>query len=500
MNIRDAKEFIKNDVEIYLAKDEYGDYKIPIQNQRPVFLLGAPGIGKTAIMEQIASELGIALVSYSMTHHTRQSALGLPFISHEEYEGLKYDVTLYTMSEIIASIYDVMKNSGVKEGILFLDEINCVSETLAPSMLQFLQYKVFGRHKVPDGWVVVTAGNPPEYNKNVREFDVVTMDRLKVISVEADYEAWKQYAKEYKVHPAITGFLEIHKDYFYHMEMTVKGRSYVTARGWEDLARIITIYEEKDKKVTEELVEQYIRNDKIVREFTAYYDMYRKYRKDYRIDDILAGNIPETAKKRAAKAGFDEKLSVLGILTDRIMADMSETLLFADTLAAVMPVLKKVKTMSEEYSGKEMSEVLLKGRDAAKQRMEKLKAANTLSEKDKKRDRMVISFYDDIPDVSEMNGNEAFTKVKEAFDNNVAGLKDDAEKKKERLKNVFAFIEEVFGDAEELLIFVTELTVSDTGARFISQFGSQEYEEASKKLMLSERKNALRDEILALDI
>ncbi len=500
MNIRDAKEFIKNDVEIYLAKDEYGDYKIPIQNQRPVFLLGAPGIGKTAIMEQIASELGIALVSYSMTHHTRQSALGLPFISHEEYEGLKYDVTLYTMSEIIASIYDVMKNSGVKEGILFLDEINCVSETLAPSMLQFLQYKVFGRHKVPDGWVVVTAGNPPEYNKNVREFDVVTMDRLKVISVEADYEAWKQYAKEYKVHPAITGFLEIHKDYFYHMEMTVKGRSYVTARGWEDLARIITIYEEKDKKVTEELVEQYIRNDKIVREFTAYYDMYRKYRKDYRIDDILAGNIPETAKKRAAKAGFDEKLSVLGILTDRIMADMSETLLFADTLAAVMPVLKKVKTMSEESSGKEMSEVLIKGRDAAKQRMEKLKAANTLSEKDKKRDRMVISFYDDIPDVSEMNGNEAFTKVKEAFDNNVAGLKDDAEKKKERLKNVFAFIEEVFGDAEELLIFVTELTVSDTGARFISQFGSQEYEEASKKLMLSERKNALRDEILALDI
>jgi predicted RND superfamily exporter protein len=165
-----------------------------------------------------------------------------------------------------------------------------------------------------------------------------------------------------------------------------------------------------------------------------------------------------------------------------------------------MPVLKKVKTMSEESSGKEMAEVLVKGRDAAKQRMEKLKAANTLSEKDKKRDRMVISFYDDIPDVSEMNGNEAFTKVKEAFDNNVAGLKDDAEKKKERLKNVFAFIEEVFGDAEELLIFVTELTVSDTGARFISQFGSQEYEEASKKLMLSERKNALRDEILALDI
>ena len=64
-----------------------------------------------------------------------------------------------------------------KEGILFLDEINCVSETLAPSMLRFLQYKIFGRHRVPEGWIVVTAGNPPGYNRSVREFDIVTWDR-----------------------------------------------------------------------------------------------------------------------------------------------------------------------------------------------------------------------------------------------------------------------------------------------------------------------------------
>ena len=146
MNIKEAKNYIKDSVRIYLKKDAEGEYRIPIVRQRPIFLLGAPGIGKTAIMEQIAQELGIALVSYSMTHHTRQSALGLPFIMHKEYEGRSYDVSEYTMSEIIASIYDVMAESGIREGILFLDEINCVSETLAPSMLQFLQYKVFGRH------------------------------------------------------------------------------------------------------------------------------------------------------------------------------------------------------------------------------------------------------------------------------------------------------------------------------------------------------------------
>ncbi len=78
MNIKQAKDYIENTVRLYLKRDEFGEYRIPVVRQRPVFLLGAPGIGKTAIMEQIAQELGIALVSYSMTHHTRQSALGLP--------------------------------------------------------------------------------------------------------------------------------------------------------------------------------------------------------------------------------------------------------------------------------------------------------------------------------------------------------------------------------------------------------------------------------------
>ena len=130
MNIKDAKQQIKNTVTAYLSKNEYGEYAIPLERQRPVFLMGPPGIGKTAIMEQIARELGVGLVSYSMTHHTRQSALGLPFIVRKSYGGKEYDVSEYTMSEIIASVYDTMEESGVREGILFLDEINCVSETL----------------------------------------------------------------------------------------------------------------------------------------------------------------------------------------------------------------------------------------------------------------------------------------------------------------------------------------------------------------------------------
>ena len=196
MDIKRAKQEIKDSIEAYLAKDEFGEYLIPAIRQRPILLMGAPGIGKTQIMEQIARECKVGLVSYTITHHTRQSALGLPYIVKKKYGDVEYNISEYTMSEIIASVYDMIEESGKKEGILFLDEVNCVSETLSPAMLQFLQYKTFGRHKIPNGWIVVTAGNPPEYNNSVREFDIVTWDRLKRIDVEPDYKIWKEYASK----------------------------------------------------------------------------------------------------------------------------------------------------------------------------------------------------------------------------------------------------------------------------------------------------------------
>ena len=144
MNIAQAKEEIRHTVQAYLKKDDKGDYQIPAIRQRPVLLMGPPGIGKTQIMEQVAQECSVGLVAYTITHHTRQSAVGLPLICEETYEGQVYSVTEYTMSEIIASVYRCIRDEGKKEGILFIDEINCVSETLTPAMLQFLQCKTFG--------------------------------------------------------------------------------------------------------------------------------------------------------------------------------------------------------------------------------------------------------------------------------------------------------------------------------------------------------------------
>ena len=498
MNIKEAKEQIKNAMTAYFTKDGFGGYAIPIEKQRPVFLMGPPGIGKTAIMEQIASELGVGLISYSMTHHTRQSALGLPFIVQKNYGGQEYDVSEYTMSEIIASVYDRMEETGLREGILFLDEINCVSETLAPSMLQFLQYKVFGRHRVPDGWIVVTAGNPPEYNNSVREFDIVTWDRLKRIDVEPDFGVWKEYAYLSSVHPAIISYLDVKHSYFYKIESTVDGKSFVTARGWSDLSDMIKLYEKHGLKVDNALVSQYLQNKKIARDFAVYYDLYMKYKSDYQIGEILSGKASEEIKRRAKAAKFDERLALLSLILDGVNEGMRTVANEEEMLSALLACLKEVRA---GLSNSAADAVKLLGEKASsiRAKIEKGKASSSLSAEKRHTLNLTAAALEEEAALIERNGRptgaEAFALLKKDFDSRVAALKRNAEAAGKKLSNAFAFLEEVFGEGQELLILVTELTINAHSSRFISRYGCKEYFAHNKELLFYERRKELIEEL-----
>lgn len=502
MNIKEAKNYIKDTVRLYLKKDEYNDYYIPVVRQRPIFLLGAPGIGKTAIMEQVAQELGIALVAYSMTHHTRQSALGLPFIEHKNYGGEEYSVSEYTMSEIIASVYETIEKSGIKEGILFLDEINCVSETLAPSMLQFLQYKIFGRHQVPEGWVIVTAGNPPEYNKSVREFDVVTLDRLKILDVDADYEAWKSYAREKNLHGAIQSYLELNKQDFYIMETTANGKSYVTARGWEDLSQILLLYEADGLNVTEELIGQYLRSERVVREFTAYYDLYNKYKNDYKAWEIVDGIYSDETVAKAGAAAFDERISLMGLLISTIENEMREVCRKGEMLKSILPALKALKA-----SDKDVKDVLHNILSARVKKAEQLKSAGALSEDERKLTKQTIAFLSEcigaVEDVR-VDGSASriadFEVVRGNFTVQKANLQKAVDACQTHIHHAFEFTNKAYSQGNEMLILLTEMTVSDIGTKFLTDFGSVDYNKYSSEMLMTEKNTELLAEIEKLNL
>lgn len=488
MNINDAKDYIRQTVKMYLTKNEFGEYEIPVVRQRPIFLIGAPGVGKTMIMEQIASEMGIALVSYSMTHHTRQSALGLPFIKHVTYNGEETDITEYTMSEIISSIYDITENSGIKEGILFLDEINCVSQTLMPSMLQFLQYKVFGRHSVPNGWVIVTAGNPVEYNKSVVEFDVAVLDRLKVIRVEADYKTFRNYALDNGVHPVVINFLDIKNDYFYKIETVAGGKNYVTARGWEDLSTMIKMYEKEGIATEYNLIRQYLNNEKIAREFLAYYDLYNKYKRDYHVEEILKGDYTDEIIAMAKRAPFDERLSLMGMLNDKVTVSMREVILKTDYLSKMSPVIKKLVENRDNLNDK-LYEVCSKNR----MQLASLRRANSVNKDNENVLLRSIKFLENASRevLSAYSGPE---RLKDIFNEEVKEVKMLESQTSKMLHNLFVFVDKAFSNGNEMITFMTYLTTNTYSSKYIARFKSDDYMKYQSELMIDERIGNLKEE------
>ena len=517
MNIKRAKQEIRDSIEAYLSKDEFGEYRIPAIRQRPILLMGPPGIGKTQIMEQIARECGIALVSYTITHHTRQSAVGLPFIVKKNYGEEEFSVTEYTMSEIISSVYDKMEKTGLKEGILFIDEINCVSETLAPMMLQFLQRKTFGNQKVPEGWVIVTAGNPPEYNKSVREFDVVTLDRIKKIDVEADFDVWKEYAYQQGIHPAVISYLELRRKNFYRVENTVDGKIFATARGWEDLSRLIQVYEILGKTVDREVVSQYIQHRMIAKDFAGYLALYYKYRTDYKVEDILKGKWDPITLGKIRTASLDEHLSIVSLLNGKLSELFTECYLTDAYLTKLYDYMVYFREDQDSLTAKNLME-------KAEADLEKDKKSELLTKQQERIQKRVVSFFENASGLKSTSGsigsestgsdktgsgselagggsaaaesevpssNRNYEFVKALFESETEAYENRTDEISFTLQNVFDFMEAAFGDSQEMVAFITELNANYYSLWFIRENGSDQYYRHNKGLLFDDRQKML---------
>lgn len=497
MDINRAKQEIKNSVRAYMAKDGDGSYLIPSVRQRPILLMGPPGIGKTAIMEQAADECGIALVSYTITHHTRQSAIGLPFISKRIYGDKEYTITEYTMSEIIASVYDKMEETGLREGILFIDEINCVSETLAPTMLQFLQRKSFGSHFVPEGWVIVAAGNPPEYNKSVRDFDIVTLDRLKRIDVEDNFEVWKQYAYRNRIHPAVISYLEIKKQNFYTIETTVDGKVFVTARGWEDLSNFLQAYETLGLAADEAVIAEYLQHPRIARDFAAYYDLFRKYRSDYHIEEILDGKMPASAVERLQSAPFDERLSVIGLLIGRLTDDFADIYYNELYVTHLYDALKSIK---QSLTAAPLANQLEREADTLRRALEARQKASAVDRREAAAVTKAAHTLDQyrLETENTLDRNTAFSELSDRFQQETETLEQQIEAGSQALEHAFAFLETAFGKSQELVVFVTELNTNFFSTQFIQENGSAAYSRNNKELMIGKQRRELMQDISKL--
>ena len=487
MNILQAKNEIKNTVQAYLSKNSFGEYEIESKNQRPLLLIGPPGIGKTQIMEQISKECQIGLVSYTITHHTRQSAVGLPFIQEKEFQGKTYSITEYTMSEIIASVYSKMEETGLKEGILFIDEINCVSETLAPTMLQFLQNKTFGNQKVPSGWIIVAAGNPSEYNKSVRDFDVVTMDRIRYIHVETDYYVWKEYTISKHIHPMILSYLELKPNNFYTVSTSVDGMEFVTARGWEDLSYLLYSYEKMLLEISQDTIYEYLHHEDIAEDVFAYYLVYKKYQDDYGIDDILNGNVSSSIYARLFNADFDERVSVVNLVMDGLLRQVNIYSFEKHCTDLWFGFLKNYRNHMDVSYVDHVKEFIALYHDKLQ--------AELLSDAQKHEYEFVLEQIQKVNVDASLDSKSRFDCSTKPFFKQKENMESIESDLKLQIENAFEFMESAFKNGQEMTIFVTNLTMSAEMALYLSSHTIGIYEKYKQVLLIGSQKARLLDEL-----
>ena len=485
MNIKRAKEEIEHTVKAYLAKDALGEYAIPAIRQRPILLMGPPGIGKTQVMEQVARECGVALVAYTITHHTRQSAVGLPFIRQRNYGGKDVSVTEYTMSEIIASVYAQMEKTGLRTGILFLDEINCVSETLMPAILQMLQNKTFGVHALPEGWMIAAAGNPPRYNQSARSFDMATLDRVRRIDLEPSLAVWQEYAAAHAVHPAVLAYLRLHPEHFFVCDAQRAAGSFVTARGWEDLSALLLTYEALGFACTQTQAREYLHVPEIAAGFAAFYELYRRYAASLPLEALLRGQTDAGAEALRGLP-FEGRLSVVEFLLHSLQTQLC-AMEDASALAFSAESFLKSVPAGEGYAAR--AEKQLENRRAA---LQIRRECGVLSAEDERRETAFLTRSDAA--LAARSDAEAFDAVRLLAESAGTAAEQNRKNTLCALENSLRFVCAAFGDEQELWILLHGL--QDCGAAaFLQKENSSVYQELLSRATPEAKAAALREEL-----
>lgn len=309
---------------------------------------------------------------------------------------------------------------------------------------------------------------------------------------------WKEYAYRQNLHGAIISYLDIKKENFYRIETSVDGMEFATARGWEDLSELLLVYEQLGLKLDREVVGQYIQLPRIARGFAGYLELYYKYQKTYHVDEIIEGKWHAITASELKAAPFDEKFSVLGLLLARLSESAGLTreqdalteLLYADLLG-----------FKERLSAGEPAISILEG--LAQRRREDMARAAEAGQLDKeKRGRTqraieCLTRYRERLIAENIADGGALDAVRGWFQEEVDARKSAGETAGRHFDNAFRYLEQTFGDSQELVLFVTEITAGYNTSWYVEHFGCYAYFRHNKELLFDDTRRRIQEDILA---
>ena len=177
----------------------------------------------SSAVRQCAHELGIGFIDLRLSQIDPTDLKGFPSIGAGEVRWIPPSF---------------LPRSG--SGILFLDELNLAPPAVQAAAYQLLLDRAVGDYKLPDGWLIVAAGNPETISPYIYEMAPPLANRLVHIVVRVDLETWKQWAYRAGIDPSIIGFLSKNPDLLWKFDPTKPAKAYPTPRSWEFVSKILS--------------------------------------------------------------------------------------------------------------------------------------------------------------------------------------------------------------------------------------------------------------------
>ena len=220
---------------LYRSKERGGRAK-------PIFIYGAPGIGKTQIVGQAADKAGVDMINLDLQFMSPEDFVGIPKvvdIEEPEYEeGRLKSVGKGVTRSNPPAVLPVDNGPQGKGGFIFMDEMNRANPRVLNAMMQFVQMGRVGGYQLPDKWVIVAAGNRPEDVTgagSVAEFDFAMADRFNIVNFVPDPKKWAEWAKgKGKFQEEIVNFVERNPELFHYLDNEKNALKFPTPRSWTD--------------------------------------------------------------------------------------------------------------------------------------------------------------------------------------------------------------------------------------------------------------------------
>lgn len=199
---------------------------------RPVFIWGAPGIGKSALVDKFAREVGLPCVSLLGSQLAPEDIIGIPQIQE--------DVSTFLPPKMIAR----------KEPyVLFLDELNACSQEVQKAFYSLIHEKRIGEYHLPEGSIVIGAGNRAQDSAIVKTMSSALINRMFHVQLKADPNQWINWAYEEGIHPWVIDYITQRPDHLFS-EPPKTEEPYSTPRSWHMLSDALHEYGAGDKEIS----------------------------------------------------------------------------------------------------------------------------------------------------------------------------------------------------------------------------------------------------------